>query len=313
MPFIATLTLNPAMDLSVGTARVVSTDKLRCSLPRHDPGGGGINVARVVKTLGGKALAIYPSGGPFGELLQRSLDELGLVHRPVPIRGDTRESFTVDEVETGLQYRFVLPGPSLAAEELQRCLDTVAALHPAPQYLVLSGSFPPGVAVDFFDELLLLARRIGARLVVDLSGEPLAHAASQGGAYLMKPSLNELSSLMGYPVVGEAQQEEALRSLIQRGCAEIVVLSLGAEGALVACDGYLQRIASPQVPVTSAVGAGDSMLGAIVLALAEGRELGDAVRCGVAAGAATVMRPGTELCHREDVQRLLAGLGCSDR
>ncbi|EME01716.1 hexose kinase [Pseudomonas stutzeri] len=309
MPLIATLTLNPAMDLSVATARVVNTDKLRCSLPRHDPGGGGINVARVVKTLGGKALAIYPAGGPFGELLQRSLDELGLVHRPVPIAGDTRESFTVDELETGLQYRFVLPGPVLTPEELQRSLDTLVALRPAPQYLVLSGSFPPGVGVGFFDELRGLARRIGARLVVDLSGEPLAYAARQGGAYLMKPSLNELASIMGHPVTDEARQEEALRSLIARGSAEIVVLSLGAEGALVACGDYLERLPSLQVPVVSAVGAGDSMLGAIVLALAGGRELGDAVRCGVAAGAATVMRPGTELCHREDVQRLIAELG----
>ena len=305
MPFIATLTLNPAMDLSVSTARVISTEKLRCSPPRHDPGGGGINVARVVKTLGGKALAIYPAGGPFGALLQRSLDELGLVHRAVPIAGDTRESFTVDDLHSGLQYRFVLPGPSLAAQEIRHCLDTLAALQPAPAYVVLSGSFPPGVPAGFFDELLALTRRGGARLVLDLSGEPLAYAARQGGAYLMKPSLEELSTLMGRAIVTAAEQEEALQSLIARGCAEIIVLSLGAEGALYACGQQLQRLPSPQVPVASAVGAGDSMLGAIVLALAEGRSLHEAVRRGIAAGAATVMRPGTELCHRDDVQRLL--------
>lgn len=305
MPLIATLTLNPAMDLSVSTARVTSTEKLRCSLPRHDPGGGGINVARVVKTLGGKAVAVYPAGGPFGDLLQRSLDELGLVHRPVSIAGDTRESFTVDELDSGLQYRFVLPGPTLSAEELQRCLEGLAALQPAPLFVVLSGSFPPGVALSFYDELLALTRRIGARLVVDLSGEPLRYAARQGGTYLMKPSLDELSTLMGRAVTGEAEQEQALRSLIVQGCAEIVVLSLGAEGALYASGDEMQRLPSADVPVVSAVGAGDSMLGAIVLALAEGSTLQDAVRRGIAAGAATVMRPGTELCHREDVQRLL--------
>lgn len=305
MPLIATLTLNPAMDLSVSTARVISTEKLRCSLPRHDPGGGGINVARVVKTLGGRAIAIYPAGGPFGYLLQRSLDELGLVHRPVSITGDTRESFTVDELGSGLQYRFVLPGPTLSAQELQRCLDSLAALQPAPAYVVLSGSFPPGVDLGFYDELLALTRGIGARLVVDLSGEPLRHAARQGGAYLMKPSLDELSSLVGYPISSEAEQEAALRRLIAQGCAEVVVLSLGAQGALYACGDELQRLPSADVPVISAVGAGDSMLGAMVLALAEARSLQDAVCRGIAAGAATVMRPGTELCHREDVQRLL--------
>ncbi|PKL99579.1 MAG: phosphofructokinase [Gammaproteobacteria bacterium HGW-Gammaproteobacteria-9] len=305
MPLIATLTLNPAMDLSVSTARVISTEKLRCSLPRHDPGGGGINVARVVKTLGGKAVAVYPAGGPFGDLLQRSLDELGLVHRPVPIAGDTRESFTVDELASGLQYRFVLPGPTLSAQELQQCLDSLAALRPAPAYVVLSGSFPPGADLGFFDELLALARRIGARLVVDLSGEPLCHAARQGGVYLMKPSLDELGTLMGRTVSAEAEQEQALRSLIRQGCAEVIVLSLGADGALYAYGDQVGRLRTPEVPVASAVGAGDSMLGAIVLAMAEGRSIPEAVGQGIAAGAATVMRPGTELCHREDVQRLL--------
>jgi len=305
MPLIATLTLNPAMDLSVSTDRVISTEKLRCSLPRHDPGGGGINVARVVKTLGGKAVAVYPAGGPFGDLLQRSLDELGLVHRPVPIAGDTRESFTVDELASGLQYRFVLPGPTLSAQELQQCLDSLAALRPAPAYVVLSGSFPPGADLGFFDELQALARRIGARLVVDLSGEPLCHAAWQGGVYLMKPSLDELGTLMGRTVSAEAEQEQALRSLIRQGCAEVIVLSLGADGALYAYGDQVGRLRTPEVPVASAVGAGDSMLGAIVLAMAEGRSIPEAVGQGIAAGAATVMRPGTELCHREDVQRLL--------
>lgn len=308
MPLIATLTLNPAMDLSVSTARVTDTQKLRCSAPRHDPGGGGINVARVVKTLGGKAVAVYPAGGPFGDLLRRSLDELGLVHRPVPIAGDTRESFTVDELQSGLQYRFVLPGPVLSAQELERCLQTLAALRPAPEFVVLSGSFPPGTDLAFFDDLRALTLRLGARLVVDLSGEPLCHAARHGGVYLMKPSLEELSTLMGGAVTSEAEQQEALRSLIARGCAEIVVLSLGAEGALYAYGERLERLRSPQVPVVSAVGAGDSMLGAIVQALADGRSVDAAVRQGIAAGAATVMRPGTELCHREDVQRLLEAL-----
>lgn len=216
MPLIATLTLNPAMDLSVSTARVTDTQKLRCSAPRHDPGGGGINVARVVKTLGGKAVAVYPAGGPFGDLLRRSLDELGLVHRPVPIVGDTRESFTVDELQSGLQYRFVLPGPVLSAQELERCLQTLAALRPAPEYVVLSGSFPPGTDLAFFDDLRALTLRLGARLVVDLSGEPLCHAARHGGVYLMKPSLEELSTLMGGAVTSEAEQQEALRSLIAR-------------------------------------------------------------------------------------------------
>lgn len=307
MTRIATLTLNPAMDLAVRTPRVVATEKLRCSAPRHDPGGGGINVARVVSTLGGDALAVYPAGGPFGEMLRRALDAIGLAHLPVAISGDTRESFTVDEQASGLQYRFVLPGPRLSEQERLGCLAALRGLHPAPAYLVVSGSFTPGIEPSFFDELLALAGQVGARLVVDLSGEPLAYAARRGGAYLIKPSLNELASLIGRMPESEREQEGALRELIAAGAAEVIVLSLGAAGALYASGDRLERIAAPSVPMVSAVGAGDSMLGAVVLALAQGRELVDAVRYGVAAGAATVMRPGTQLCLREDVERLFRG------
>ncbi|MNC35051.1 putative phosphofructokinase PfkB [compost metagenome] len=170
--------------------------------------------------------------------------------------------------------------------------------------MVLSGSFPPGVALGFFDEVAALARRIGARLVLDCSGEALQYAAGQGGIHLLKPSLSELATLAGGKLEGEAAQEAALRSLIERGVAEIIVLSLGGEGAVLASKEGIERFPPLDVPVCSAVGAGDSMVGAIVLALSRGWKLREAVRYGIAAGSATIMRPGTELCRAEDVQRL---------
>lgn len=307
MSRIVTLTLNPAMDLSTTAARVEPTRKLRCSLPHYDPGGGGINVARVVATLGGDALAVYPGGGPFGDLLERTLAGLGVPQRRVPIAGDTRESFTVDEGASGLQYRFVLPGPELSAVEQQACLDAIAALDPRPSWLVLSGSFPPGVAPTFFDQVVALAQRIGARLVLDCSGEALRHAGQRGGIHLLKPSLSELATLAGGKVEGVAAQEAALRELIGRGVAEVIVLSLGGEGAVLASKEGIERFAPLDVPVCSAVGAGDSMVGAMVLALSRGWSLPAAVRYGIAAGSATLMRPGTELCRAEDVERLYRG------
>ncbi|SDU33971.1 1-phosphofructokinase family hexose kinase [Geopseudomonas guangdongensis] len=304
MSRIVTLTLNPAMDLSTTAARVEPTRKLRCSLPHYDPGGGGINVARVVATLGGDALAVYPGGGPFGDLLERTLAGLGVPQRRVPIAGDTRESFTVDEGASGLQYRFVLPGPELSAVEQQACLDAIAALDPRPSWLVLSGSFPPGVAPMFFDQVVALAQRIGARLVLDCSGEALRHAGQRGAIHLLKPSLSKLATLAGGKVEGAAAQEAALRELIGRGVAEVIVLSLGGEGAVLASREGIERFPPLDVPVCSAVGAGDSMVGAMVLALSRGWSLHEAVRYGIAAGSATIMRPGTELCRVEDVQRL---------
>ena len=309
MSRIATLTLNPAMDLSTSAARVEPTRKLRCSLPHYDPGGGGINVARVVAALGGDSVAVYPAGGPFGDMLERILADLGLAQIRVPIAGDTRESFTVDETGSGLQYRFVLPGPLLSAAEQQACLDAIAALDPLPDYLVLSGSFPPGVAASFFDRMAALARRIGARLVLDCSGEALQYAAARGGIHLLKPSLSELSTLMGREVRDEQEQDAALRTLISQGAAEIVVLSLGGEGAVLASQAGIERFPALDVPVRSAVGAGDSMVGAIVLALSRGLGLHDAVRYGIAAGSATIMLPGTELCRVEDVERLFGMKG----
>lgn len=307
MSRIVTLTLNPAMDLSTTAARVEPTRKLRCSLPHYDPGGGGINVARVVASLGGDVLAVYPGGGPFGDLLERTLAGLGVPQRRVPIAGDTRESFTVDEGATGLQYRFVLPGPELSAAEQLACLDAIAALDPRPSWLVLSGSFPPGVAPMFFDQVVALAQRIGARLVLDCSGEALRHAGQRGGIHLLKPSLSELATLAGGKVEGVAAQEAALRELIGRGVAEVIVLSLGGEGAVLASKEGIERFAPLDVPVCSAVGAGDSMVGAMVLFLSRGWCLHEAVRYGIAAGSATLMRPGTELCRAEDVERLYRG------
>ena len=111
---IATLTMNPALDLSTATERVAPTHKIRCGPPRFDPGGGGINVARVVKVLGGDATAVYPAGGPHGEMLHRALDALGLAQRVVPIAGsDARKHHRQRDLDRRRQYRFVLPGPTL--------------------------------------------------------------------------------------------------------------------------------------------------------------------------------------------------------
>lgn len=309
MSLIATLTLNPAVDLTTSTPHIEPTRKLRCTPPTREPGGGGINVARVVQALGGQACAVYPAGGTPGEQLEHMLATMNLPRRAVPIAGDTRESFTVDAQDSGEQYRFVLPGPTLSAAEQQACLDTLASLCPLPGWLVLSGSFPPGVAPDFIDRMQALARRIGARLVLDCSGAPLAHAAGCRGIHLMKPSLSELEGLCGHALPDKATREAAAMTLVERGVSEVVVLSLGEDGAILASRAGIRHYAACQVPLRSAVGAGDSMVGAIVTALDRGLGLEEAVCYGVAAGSATIMQPGSGLCRLADVEALHAR-GC---
>jgi 6-phosphofructokinase 2 len=297
---IATLTLNPALDVTTCTPKVRPTHKLRCTPPRFDPGGGGINVARAIHNLGGEAVAVFPSGGPAGARIEQLLRDAGVPIAPVPITGNTRESFTVDEGRGGDQYRFVLPGPELSAEEIDAVLAAITGMGTV-DYLVVSGSLPPGCDPAILTRLAGL----GARLVVDTSGPALA-ACEGAGVWLLKPSLRELEDLLGRTLDSEDAELAAANELRARGFAEVVVLSLGERGVLMVADGDPVRLPAIPVDVHSTVGAGDSMVGAITLALSQGKALEDALRHGLAAGAATLMTPATELAHREDVERLYA-------
>ena len=303
MPPIVTLTMNPALDIATATERVVPTEKLRCSAPRYDPGGGGINVARAVHKLGGDAMAVFPTGGLSGEMLADLLQSEHVPHNAVRISGITRESLAVYEQQIGQQYRFILPGPSLGAHDQDRCLDTLAAQIVGTSFLVASGSLPPGVPADFYARVAALARKQNLRFVLDTSGPALAGAGK--GSFLIKASLRELEELSGAQLRTEAEEESAAGAMIAQGRAEIFVLSLGARGALLATASKVRRLGA--IPVTAAagsVGAGDSMVAGMVLSLTRGWTLVEAVKFGMAAGAAALLRPGTELCRGDDTRRL---------
>ena len=306
MAAILTLTMNPALDVSTSVPFVLPDQKLRCDEPRYEPGGGGINVARAVHRLGGHARAWFPAAGPAGDLLQQLLRDEGVPQTVVTTRAWTRENLNVVEETSGRQFRFCMPGAALGETEWRPFLADGVLPDPAPAFFVASGSLPPGVPVDFYAQLATRMRARGRRLVLDTSGEPLAHAV-EAGVYMLKPSLREFRTLTGAATADEAALVAlAVDVVTRRRWCEVLVLSLGAAGALwVSADGGA-RLAAPAVPVRSTVGAGDSMVAAIVHALASGRTIGDAVRFGVAAGAAAVLNPGTELCHRADVERLEA-------
>lgn len=300
---ILTLTVNPALDVSTSTERLDSSHKLRCSRSRLDPGGGGVNVSRVVKRLGGQTLAIYTAGGPTGEAYRRLMEDERIPALVMPIHGSTRQNFTIDETSTGNQFRFVLEGPELSEEECGTCLELVAESIPAGGYVVASGSLPPGVPEDFYARVARLVRHQGARCVVDASGPALAEALAEG-VFLIKPSLRELGAHFGAALVSERSQIEAASRLVDNGSAEYVALTLGEAGAVLVSKTGTLRLQVPPVHVLSTVGAGDSFLGAFVLRLAQERPVEDAFRAAVAAGSATAMTPATELCHRQDVERL---------
>lgn len=304
-PRVLCLTMNPAVDLATETERVVPTHKLRCGDTLHDAGGGGVNVARVLSRLGGHCTAVCPTGGSSGQWLQKRMREEGLDSVFLPIAEETRVSFTVHEHSTGAEFRFVMPGPRLSETEWQGCLQWLQALQPFPDLLVASGSLPPGVPADFYSRLARLCRDKGARLVLDTSGPALAAALAEG-VFLFKPNLKELAELSGRSLESAEQWQTAARQLVLDGKADVVALTLGHLGALLVTRDGMWSAPPLDVPVASAVGAGDSFVGAMVWGLQRGLPLEQAFAWGIAAGTATLLSAGTALCRPEDVRQLQA-------
>ncbi len=301
MEKIVTLTMNPSLDISTSIHTVAPELKLRCDAPQFHPGGGGINVSRAIRFLEGQSTAVYSAGGHTGSMLTQLLDNEGITNQVVPIKGLTREGFAVYEESSTLQYRFNMPGPELDASEWITCLETVFDLN--PKYIVASGSLPPGVPIEFYGELTRYAKQYDIRAIVDTAGDALRRAFGNG-VYLLKPNLYELELFSGEKISGEDHIREVSRRLIADGMAEVIVVSMGAAGASLITKSEYAHMRAPIVPIQSKVGAGDSMVGGLVMGLAQGRDLLDAVRFGIAAGTAAVMTEGTELCRLSDTKRL---------
>ncbi|MBU1998345.1 MAG: 1-phosphofructokinase family hexose kinase [Candidatus Omnitrophota bacterium] len=303
MKTIISITMNPSIDKSAGVERVIVERKLYCKMPIYEPGGGGVNVSRAIKKLGGKSKLLYSSGGILGQLLTDLLEKEKIDYWPISIKGTIRESVIIFEESTGFQYRFGMPGPVLREEEWQKCLDELGSVKPKPDYIVASGSLPSGVPADFYARVARMGKDNGSKVIIDAPSENLKPVL-QEGVYLIKPNIREFRDFFGEEIKEEPQIKEKARAIVESGQSEVVVISLGAAGVITAFDKTVEHIVPPTVPVISKVGAGDSMVAGIVLSLARGMPVYEAVRFGVAAGTAAVMTPGTELCRREDAERL---------
>jgi len=303
MSRIVTLTFEPAVDMTTSTPRVVPTDKLRCTKPRRDPGGGGINVARVVTELGGAALAVFPAGGPTGQLLVEMLEQRGVQCRPIAMREGTRRNITVDATDSGEQFRFVMPAPVLSDGEAGALVQAARDALAPHDWLVLGGGIPTAHQA-LLGPLLERAKQLEVRVVADTSGAALDAIR---GVWLTKPNLLELETLAGRSLTGDDAIASAARAwLIEPGISDLVVVSLAEDGALLVTADRHRRFAAPRVKADSAVGAGDSMVAGIVLASQRGMGIDDAVHFGTVVGSAALLTPATELVHRADVDRLLA-------
>ncbi|WP_026381494.1 1-phosphofructokinase family hexose kinase [Afifella pfennigii] len=302
MTAFVTLTVNPTIDDSSEAELVRPLHKIRTRQSHIDPGGGGVNVARVLQRLGGEVEAIVCSGGATGLVLGELLEREGVRRQEVRIAGMTRMAHTVFERASGQEYRFVPEGPMLSQAEQDACLERVAAAE--CDYFVASGSLSPGVPEDFYARIARMVTQKGARFVLDSSGPHLKRALKAGHVALAKPSLGELAGVVGRELHGPRAAMQAAQEIVGAGGVEMLAVTLGRSGALLVSREEAHFCRPPEVKTLSATGAGDSFLAAMVLRLWQGEAPVDALRYATAAGAATALTPGTALCYLEDVERL---------
>ena len=302
MSQIVTITFNPCIDKSAIVAQLIPEKKLSCSEPDFEPGGGGINVARAIKKLGGEATAIYPAGGYTGNFFNELLAKERIPAIIVAVENSLRENVIMLEESSNNQFRFGFPGAKLLEHEWKQCMDAIDEITDA-EYLVASGSLPEGVPDDIFARLAAISKKKNLKLVVDTSKAALKHAANEG-VFMLKPNLSELSSILGRKELTMDEVITAGKEIIAKKFCEVLLVSLGEKGAMLFTKHKELKASSPKVEKRSTVGAGDSMVAGFVLSLSQGKTFENALRYGVACGTAATMNSGTELCNKQDADAL---------
>jgi 6-phosphofructokinase 2 len=302
MSKIATITFSPCIDKSTSVAALVPENKLQCTLPKLEPGGGGINVSRALKKLGGDSIAVFPSGGYTGKFFNHLMVNENISTVVINTLNETRENIIVLDESENKQYRFGMPSMELMTVEWQQCLAAVQNVEEV-EFIVASGSLPPAVPTDIFAQLAKIAKNKNAKFIVDTSGEALKEAVEEG-VYLLKPNIGELSALSGHKKISILEASTIAREIIAKGKCEVMVISMGAEGAMLVTRSITEIIKPPNVIRKSTVGAGDSMVAGIVYYLSMEKDIIDAVKFGVACGTAATMNNGTELCRKDDADKL---------
>lgn len=304
---ILTITLNPAVDTSMTAPSIVPELKLRCSDPQIDPGGGGINVARAIRLLGGQATALVAIGGATGAHLLQLLALEGVPTVAFQGPGETRQSTSVIDLSTKEQFRFVTPGPDWSENDVNRGLNSIDQAAGDGTLVVLSGSQPPGVAKDFPSILADHVRDRQAELIVDTSGPALFHLAEgpHESVAVLRMDGPEAEELAGRDLPERSDTADFAQSLVKKGVARIVIVARGADGSVLASADERWHAVGPKVEVISKVGAGDSFVGAFALSLARGESLQHCLAHGVASASASVTTEATRLCEPATVARLM--------
>jgi len=295
--------MNPVVDKDTYVAGIKPNAKLRCISPIYYAGGGGINVSRAIKKLGGESLCVYVAGGLTGSHLQQLISDDAIKQEVIAIEGWTRENLSVTDTITNLQYRFGVPGPNVKEDEWQNVLKLLEEHLHKDDFLVASGKLPPGVPTDFYVKVSKITDRIRAKLILDTSGVALL-PSMKANIYMMKPNLGELSILCGVDFISTIELETLTKRFLKQNNCEVLVVSMGPKGALLSTNDITEYILAPTVQQKSTIGAGDSMVAGMVMSLLKGKSLIDMVKYGVACGTAATIHPGTQLCNKADADNL---------
>lgn len=301
---VTTLTLNPALDKSAKVDGIVPEQKLKCHSIQYQPGGGGINISRVLNRLGVSTNCIFPFGGNCGLYLNQLLLDENIKPQSIPIKAWTRENLAVVDTQTKLQYRFGMPGNTLSKTELAEIESTLEKLLDDNDILVLSGGLAEEMPTDYFAKLIRRFAGRNVKIILDTSG-PALKGALEENVYLMKPNQRELAQLAAKDFLSSAEQEEFALDLVKSQKASYVVVSLGARGAFMASkDGILYQ-STPSVSVHSTIGAGDSMVAGLIYSVLNNYPPEIMLKWGVACGVAATMTEGTGLAHKDDIDKVL--------
>jgi 1-phosphofructokinase len=263
---IVTVTLNPVLDRTLTVPHIVFNDMMRATASRLDWGGKGLNVSRALQALGVDSVAMGLVGGATGQMLERGLNDMGIATDLMPIAGETRTNVVVTDAAGDRYIKVNEAGPPVREEEVAAFVKRVRKKARPGDIWVLSGSLPPGVASDLYAQLVALVQGRGAKVFLDASGEPLRLGCAVG-PYLVKPNVVEAQEMTGQNIVSEADALDAMAFFVRQGI-ELVALSLGADGLLLASEHQRVWARPPSVRVRNPVGAGDALLAGLVWALA---------------------------------------------
>lgn len=304
---IVTLTLNPALDKSVKADGIVPDHKLKCHSINYQPGGGGINITRVLNRLGVTSSCVFPYGGNSGMSLNELLNKENIKPQSISIKAWTRENLSVIDTHAGLQYRFGMPGNILSNSELIEIEAALEKLLDENDVFVLSGSIAEEMPIDYYAKLIRRLAGKNVKVVLDTSGLALKEAFKEG-IYLIKPNQRELAQLAGKDFLSSVEQEKFALEIIKSQKVRYVVVSLGGRGAFVASNDGITYQSTPSVLVKSTIGAGDSMVAGLIYAIQNNCSAELMLKWGVACGVAATMSEGTGLANKENIDKVFAML-----